>query len=106
MKIIQLKNFKIVHLALIIVSLSLTACGGGGGGSSTPSSDNASQNTTGQSSPEPQATATPASMLAADENSEPMEISNMDMTSMQESDLEDDEAMNALVLSVSIGNSQ
>lgn len=105
MKIIQLKNFKIVHLALIVMSLSLSACGGGGGGSNS-SNDNASQNTTGQSSPEPQATATPADMLAADEDSEPMEISNMDMTSMQESDLEDDDAMNALVLSVSIGNSQ
>ena len=105
MKIIEWKNFRIIHLALIILSLSLSACGGGGGGSKS-SNDNASQNTTSQSSPETQALATPASMLAADEDSEPMEINLMDMTSMQESDLEEDKAMNTMVMSVSNGNSQ
>ena len=105
MKNIQLKKFNLVHLVLIAMSLTVSACGGGGGGSSS-ANDNASQDTTNPSSPQPQATATPESMLAADEDSEPMEISQMDMTTMQESDVEEDDAMNALVLSVSIGNSQ
>ena len=98
MKTIQLKKIMGINLLLIIMSLTLTACGGGSGGS--PDSNTANQSGSNQPTQTSQPTATPMSMLAADEDSEPMEISNIDMTLMADSDAEDDENMSALLLDI------
>lgn len=98
MKTIQLKKIIGINFILIIMSLTLTACGGGSGGSS--GDNTANQNGSNQPTQTSQPTATPMSMLAADEDSESMEISNIDTTLMADSDAEDDANMSALLLNI------
>lgn len=80
--------------------MTLTACGGGGsgGGTSSATTGNGSENTTEASPPQQQTKIDPMSMFAADESSEPVTMSNVDMSSLSDSD--DDESMNAMLVNM------
>lgn len=92
-----MRNFKVIHLLIIVVSLTLTACGGGGSGGGA---NNGNENTAEASPPEQSAKVDPISILSADEKSEPVNMSNVDMTSLSDENVEDDETMNAMVSSI------
>lgn len=91
MRNIMKQNLKIFHLVVITLSITLSACGGGSSGG-TPAANNSSGNTSenngGQQSQQ-SFTATVHSLMNADENSEPMDISNANI----DSDANDDETV-------------
>lgn len=89
-----MRHLKIIHLFIIGLSLTLTACGGGGSGSGV---GNGSADTAEVTPAQQPANLDPMKLFTADEKSEPVDMSNIDMSSLSGDDIEDDETMNAMV---------